>query len=146
MKSLFLILTARSKKNKNMSNKFVFIAFLCFAINLFSTGHVIQTDTTNDLFSLDEYYDLENSKLKDNVTYYSYHIHVYFLQKNQNQIDEATLLRNRFIDKFHVDNCIDDCETWCPKICHWELNMDTIGYNINLIFLLQKKEFIIFLI
>jgi len=115
-----------------MSNKFVFIVFLYFAINLFATGHVIRKDTTNDLFNSGVHFD---SKLSDNVTYYSYHIHVYFLQKNQNQTDEATLLRNRFIDQFHVDSCQDDCETWCPKICHWELNMDTIGYNIDHIFL-----------
>jgi len=48
-------------------------------------------------------------------------------KKNENQTKEATLLRNRFLDKFHVDACNDDCGTWCPKICHWDLNTGPIG-------------------
>jgi hypothetical protein len=111
-----------------MSHKIVLIGFICFAINLFATGHVIRP---NDPFSSDVKFDLQNTKLSDNITYYSYHIHVYFLQKNQYQTNEATLLRNRFLNEFNVDSCNDDCETWCPKICHWDLNMDSVGYNIK---------------
>jgi hypothetical protein len=111
-----------------MSNKCVFIVILCFGINLFSSGHVIRSDNIDDLFISNVHFDLKDTKVNDNITYYSYHIHVYFLQQNQNQTNEATLLRNRFLDKFNVAACNDDCETWCPQICHWELNTAPIGY------------------
>jgi len=117
-----------------MSNKCVFITILYFTIHLLATGHVIRPDNTDDLLISGVQFDLKNAKLSDNITYYSYHIHTYFLQKNENQTNEATLLRNRFLDQFNVGACNDDCDTWCPKICHWELNMDPIGYNIDLIF------------
>ncbi len=110
-----------------MLNKCVFIAVVCFAMNLFATGHVIRSDDTNDLLISGVHFDLNDAKLGDNITYYSYHIHVYFLQMNENQTKEATVLRNRFLDKFNVDDCNDDCDTWCPKICHWELNTAPIG-------------------
>jgi hypothetical protein len=119
-----------------MSNKFVLIALLGFAISLFTTGHVIRPDSTDDLLISGVKFDLKDAKLGDNITYYSYHIHVYFLQKNENQTNEAALLRNRFLSEFNVDECNDDCDTWCPKICHWDLNMAPLGYNTNLIFLI----------
>lgn len=112
-----------------MSNKCVFIGFICFVLTLFVHGHVIRPDNTNDLLISGIHFDLNDAELNDdNVTYYSYHIHTYFLQKNQNQTNEATLLRNKFIEKFNVIDCNDDCETWCPRICHWDLNLDPIGY------------------
>jgi hypothetical protein len=109
-----------------MSNKLVFILLFYFAFD-FASGHVIRQDSINDVFNSRVNFDLTDAKLSDNITYYSYHIHVYFLQKNENQTNEATLLRNRFLDKFNVGDCNDDCETWCPKICHWDLNMAPIG-------------------
>jgi hypothetical protein len=117
-----------------MSNKCIFITFLCFAINLFASGHAIRSADTNDLLISGIKFDLEDTRYTENITYYSYHIHVYFLQKNEDQTKEATLLRDRFLDKFNVNDCNDDCDTWCPKICHWDLNLAPIGYKINLIF------------
>ena len=110
-----------------MSIKLVFLTFTCFILNLLANGHVIQHGTIEDLLLTNHGFDVENVPANDNITYYSYHIHVYFLQKNENQTNEATSLRNRFIERFNVDNCNDDCETWCPKICHWDLNMAPIG-------------------
>jgi len=111
-----------------MLNKCVLIALVCsLTINLFASGHVIRYNNIDDLSTSDISFDLKNAKLSDNITYYSYHIHVYFLQNNQNQTNEATILRNRFLSEFNVADCNDDCETWCPKICHWDLNMAPIG-------------------
>ncbi|CAF1157595.1 unnamed protein product [Adineta ricciae] len=110
-----------------MSIKLVFLTFTCFVLNLLANGHVIQHGTIEDLLLTNHRFDVENAPVNDNITYYSYHIHVYFLQKNENQTNEATSLRNRFIERFNVDSCNDDCETWCPKICHWDLNMAPIG-------------------
>jgi hypothetical protein len=117
-----------------MSSKFVLIAVLCFIFNIFVNGHVIRQDNINDVFNSRTDFDLKEVNFDDNITYYSYHIHVYFLQKNDNQTNEATVLRNRFLEKFNVGDCNDDCETWCPKICHWDLNLSPVGYKINLIF------------
>ncbi|CAF1040700.1 unnamed protein product [Rotaria sp. Silwood1] len=110
-----------------MSNKLSFIVFLCCTINLFANGHVIRQNDIDNLFISRVNFELQDTKINDNITYYSYHIHVYFLQNNENQTNEATLLRNRFLNEFNVDDCNDVCETWCPKICHWELNMGPIG-------------------
>lgn len=119
-----------------MSNKCVIIAFLCLAANLLVSGHVIRPDSTNDQLISGVHFDLKDAELSDtNVTYYSYHIHTYFLQKNENQTNEANLLRNRFIEKFNVIDCNDECDTYCPRICHWDFNTDSIGYNINFHFL-----------
>ena len=117
-----------------MLNKFILLAFLCFAINLFALGHVIRSDTEDDAFVSGVKFDSRKVELSDNITYYSYHIHVYFLQKNENQTNEAALLRNRFLNEFNVDDCNDECTTWCPRICHWDLNMAPIGYNIDHLF------------
>lgn len=90
-------------------------------------GHVIRDVTIDEILSPKLPNDFKDINFGDNITYYSYHIHVYFIQNNVNQTAEATALRNRFLDKFNVENCNDDCETWCPRICHWELNMSPIG-------------------
>lgn len=110
------------------------VVFLCFTTNLFAYGHVIGLDNIDGVFSSALNAHLKDENFGDNITYYSYHIHVYFLQNNANQTNEATLLRNRFLNEFNVDNCNDDCETWCPNICHWDLNMAPIGYAIDFIF------------
>jgi len=62
-----------------------------------------------------------------NVTYYSWHIHVYFFQNNKNDTDTATVLRNQFISEFSVVECDGGCDVLCPKICHWDLNLQPIG-------------------
>jgi aromatic ring-cleaving dioxygenase len=74
-------------------------------------------------------FDLNDPKINDNVTYYSYHIHVYFLQQNSKQRNAAILLRNRFLAQFNISDCHDHCDTWCPRMCHWDLNMSPIGYD-----------------
>lgn len=112
-----------------MSSKAILSAFLCIAASLLVSGHVIHQGDISDLLANTIPVQAKDLPLNDNVTYYSYHIHVYFLQKNENATNEATLLRNRFLSKFNVDSCNDDCETWCPKICHWDLNMAPIGYE-----------------
>lgn len=114
-----------------MANKYALIALFCFTISLFATGHVIRNDNVDDLFSSEVSDDLKHVQFDDNITYYSYHIHVYFLLQNKNQTNEAATLRERFISKFNVDDCNDDCETWCPRICHWDLNMAPVGYDIS---------------
>ena len=90
-------------------------------------SHVIPHENIDDLLTPQVAFQSTGLSSTENITYYSYHIHVYFLQNNGNQTNEATALRNRFLDQFHVDSCNDDCETWCPRICHWELNMAPIG-------------------
>jgi len=62
-----------------------------------------------------------------NVTYYSWHIHVYFMQNNKNDTATATALRNQFIQEFSVVECDGGCDVLCPKICHWDLNLQPIG-------------------
>ncbi|CAF1414064.1 unnamed protein product [Adineta steineri] len=109
-----------------MLNKFIFIALICFTISLFTTGHVIRSGDKIDL-NAKVNFDLKDINFGDNITYYSYHIHTYFLQKNENQVAEATALRSKFINQFKVDSCNDACGTWCPKICHWDLNMAPAG-------------------
>ncbi|CAF1543224.1 unnamed protein product [Rotaria magnacalcarata] len=110
-----------------MLNKFVIVTMLYCTINLYAVGHIIRQDPIDDLSISPVKFDLKLTQLGDNITYYSYHIHVYFLQQNVNQTNEANLLRNRFLDEFNVDACNDECETWCPKICHWEFNQAPIG-------------------
>ena len=117
-----------------MSTKYVLLVFFWLSIDSFIIGHIIKQGNINDLFMSGIKFDLKDTKIGNNVTYYSYHIHVYFLQKNQNQTSEAILLRDRFLKEFNVDDCNDECETWCPKICHWNLNTAPIGYNIDVIF------------
>lgn len=63
----------------------------------------------------------------DALTYYSYHIHGYFLSSNANQTANAKTLRQSFIDKFGVGQCGGDCAVWCPSICHWDMNMGPAG-------------------
>jgi len=60
---------------------------------------------------------------KDAVTFYSYHIHTYFLQNNANVTNYAISLRNAFIAEFKPIPCDGGCDTWCPEICVWDLNM-----------------------
>lgn len=73
--------------------------------------------------------DITGVKLHGNLTYYSYHIHVYFAQKNVQQRNEAISLRNRFLTEFNTSDCHDPCDTWCPQICHWNLNVSPVGYD-----------------
>lgn len=61
------------------------------------------------------------------LTYYSYHIHCYFLASNANQTAEATALRDAFIAQFNVSECGGECSTECPNLCHWDLNMGPMG-------------------
>ena len=107
--------------------KGVSLVFVCLFMNLFANGHIIRPNSPIDLSISNVDFHLNAANLNENVTYYSYHIHAYFLQNNQNQSAEAALLRNRFLDKFNVLDCNDDCDTWCPKICHWEFNTAPIG-------------------
>ncbi|CAF0820352.1 unnamed protein product [Didymodactylos carnosus] len=69
----------------------------------------------------------QDASVNNETIYYSYHIHVYFLQYNKNLTAEAITLREQFIKQFNVIDCNDQCETWCPSICHWDLNMQPIG-------------------
>jgi hypothetical protein len=110
-----------------MTNNIIFLACMCFAISSIAIGHIIQQEDINDLFNPRIKFNLTDFEHNDNVTYYSYHIHVYFFQKSLKQRKEATVLRNRFLAQFKVDRCDHDCETWCPRICHWNLNISPIG-------------------
>jgi hypothetical protein len=112
-----------------MTGNVILIVFVCFAIHSIVFGHFIRHNDINDLVRSEIKFNLVDSKINDNVTYYSYHIHVYFLQQNSKQRNEAILLRNRFLTKFNISDCHDHCETWCPRICHWDLNMSPVGYD-----------------
>ncbi|CAF0812645.1 unnamed protein product [Rotaria sp. Silwood1] len=109
-----------------MVGNVILIIFICFTINSIAIGHFMRQNDIDDV---------SNSRIKpylkdlkfDNITYYSYHIHVYFLQNDSKQRNEANQLRNQFLAKFNVSNCNDHCETWCPRICHWNLNMSPVG-------------------
>lgn len=119
-----------------MSLKYLLFAVGIFfvSLNLFVTGHVIRPDDKIEVQfqSGGIHFDEQDRDIHfDNLTYYSYHIHVYFLQNNENQTNEANQLRNRFLDRFSVTECNDDCGTWCPNICHWEFNTEPIGYRFK---------------
>ena len=72
------------------------------------------------------------TRFNGNLTYYSYHIHVYFAQKNVHQRNESIALRNRFLTEFNTSDCHDPCDTWCPQICHWNLNLSPVGYDCKI--------------
>ncbi|CAF1110025.1 unnamed protein product [Rotaria sordida] len=110
-----------------MVSKVILMTFICFTINSIVIGHFIQQNDIDDIFVSGIKFDLNDPKLNDNVTYYSYHIHVYFLRTSFKERNEAIQLRNRFLNKFNVSSCNDHCETWCPRICHWTLNMSPVG-------------------
>ena len=112
---------------KHMTGKTILILFICFAIPSIVVGNFIRFD---------------DAKLNGNLTYYSYHIHVYFAHKNVQQRNEAITLRNRFLSVFNTSDCHDPCDTWCPRICHWNLNLSPVGYDwTNL--LVEKHYFIV---
>lgn len=60
-------------------------------------------------------------------TYYSYHVHVYFLVSNKNQTAYARQLRQSYIDEYKVIDCTEDCDTLCPVQCHWDFNEVPMG-------------------
>lgn len=93
---------------------------LFFVLSSIVISHIVESDDVYDLNFRDTTFD-------ENITYYSYHIHVYFSAKNVQQRKEAVSLRDRFLNKFHVHDCNDHCDTWCPRICHWTLNMLPVG-------------------
>ena len=109
------------------------VAAIFVLMALATHGHVLREDLIKTVLSRKVPFDSQSVVSNENVTYYSYHIHVYFLQNNVNQTDEATTLRNRFLERYNVGDCNNDCETWCPRICHWELNMAPIGYFYSLL-------------
>ena len=100
---------------------------LVLLISSITIGHVIQLNTIDDLFIPSVQFDSHGLKMNSTITYYSYHIHVYFLQNKSIERNEAISLRNRFLSEFNVSDCQDHCETWCPRICHWTLNMSPVG-------------------
>ena len=60
------------------------------------------------------------------MTYYSWHIHVYFFHEDKNVTDRALALRDEFMSTFSIQNCIDDCfmggpfDTCNTGSCTWD--------------------------
>ena len=112
-----------------MHDRGMLIVLVAFALTSGTTSHVsehgIADQSVVSTGSIN--YSLNGTTWNQNVTYFSYHIHVYFMERNRRQANEATVLRNRFLAQFHVGRCDGDCETWCPRICHWTLNKAPAG-------------------
>jgi hypothetical protein len=111
-----------------MASNLILIIFLWFAISSIVISHFIQHNDVNELSTSDIKFN------NDNITYYSYHIHVYFSQRSLKQQKEAIVLRNRFLAEFNTSDCNNHCDTWCPRICHWNLNLSPLGYDLHLLF------------
>lgn len=94
-----------------------------------NTGIILFVYLAISSLVLGDFIRFNDAKFNGNLTYYSYHIHVYFAQKNLQQRNEATILRNRFLSEFNTSDCHDSCDTWCPRICHWNLNLAPVGYD-----------------
>ena len=114
----------------------ILLVFICIAMRSAVFSHFVRRNSNlDDLVMPDIKFDLNDPKINDNVTYYSYHIHVYFIQQNWKQRNEAIGLRNRFLAQFNISDCNGHCDTWCPRMCHWDLNMSPIGYGLtNILF------------
>lgn len=65
--------------------------------------------------------------MANETVYYSYHIHVYWLNGNYEQAAAANDLRNDFIRRFKPVPCQGACGTWCPDACFWDLNKGPVG-------------------
>ncbi|CAF1208791.1 unnamed protein product [Adineta steineri] len=103
-----------------MNGNIILKLFINLAISSIVIGHFVQENNVDDSF-------ISVVKFDTDVIYYSYHIHVYFLQKNTLQRNEALLLRKRFLSEFNVTICPNHCDTWCPQICHWDFNRSPTG-------------------
>jgi aromatic ring-cleaving dioxygenase len=61
----------------------------------------------------------------DPITYYSWHIHVYFFQEDQNVTNRCLSLRQEFLDHFRVPICTGNCFFGLPfdnctqGMCAW---------------------------
>ena len=61
------------------------------------------------------------------LTFYSWHIHVYFFANNNASTTAATALRDAFIERFKPTTCNGSCDLSCPTVCVWGVNMGPIG-------------------
>jgi aromatic ring-cleaving dioxygenase len=65
-------------------------------------------------------------KPSDPITYYSWHIHVYFFQEDKNVTDRALSLRGQFMEKYNAPVCTGNCFMGGPfdnctqGMCLWE--------------------------
>ncbi len=63
---------------------------------------------------------------EDPITYYSWHIHVYFFHENKNVTARAMSLRESFIKTFNLDTCKDECfmggwmDNCTQGMCVWD--------------------------
>jgi len=112
----------------------VFVAALLLWCGQLSSAHIYHGDEEPAHFVRNvggdvwDYHPLSSHSPKPSaVTFYSYHIHTYFLQANANVTAYAVSLRNEFIAEFKPIPCAGSCDTWCPEICVWELNMGPRG-------------------
>mmetsp|Transcript_22853 Transcript_22853/g.33381 ORF Transcript_22853/g.33381 Transcript_22853/m.33381 type:complete len:235 (+) Transcript_22853:67-771(+) len=60
------------------------------------------------------------------LTYYSWHIHVYFFHEDENVTARSLALRDEFISTFSIETCSDDCfmggpfDTCTKGMCVWD--------------------------
>lgn len=92
-----------------------------------ANGHFHEQDEPNGVTVSSIRFNQRDPLKKDDLVYYSYHIHVYFSQKSAAQRNEAMSLRKRFHTTFNVTECPNHCDTWCPLICSWHFNAFPVG-------------------
>jgi aromatic ring-cleaving dioxygenase len=60
------------------------------------------------------------------MTYYSWHLHLYFFHEDKNVTDRALAVRDEFMSTFHLQDCVDDCfmggpfDTCNTGSCTWD--------------------------
>ena len=75
-----------------------------------------------------DYHPVLRKPLADDepMTYYSWHLHVYFFHEDENVTERALALRDEFMTTFSIQNCVDDCfmggpfDTCNTGTCTWD--------------------------
>ena len=52
---------------------------------------------------------LREPRINDTITYYSWHVHVYFFHEDANVTARTLAMRDQFISTFSLATCDDDC-------------------------------------
>lgn len=67
----------------------------------------------------------------DDIQYYSYHLHTYYLPNDNTTVTSAISLRQKFIQQFNPINCpSEDCnpkDLDCNYLCVWPIQSAPIG-------------------
>jgi len=105
---------------------FVFVALLCVSVSAHGPGEA-KFRSHSPLTDLPPSWSYQNPKCTENVTIYSYHIHVLFWQRNAQSVQGALDLRQRFMEEFHLkdgDPCNDANTTHgqSPPLCMFAID------------------------